>query len=353
MKSKTTLMITATPIEMMMGRLMKAPDHDASNGGAPAADTGQASGTPEKTEGLSTEKALEAEFDNFEDADGGTAASPDEADGDEDDEDDDEDADSEAGDDGEEEESEEADADLKPKKKNRAQERIDELTNESRSKEREAQLLREEVKRLGGDPDRIGREDDAIPEEPDPSKYQYGEQDVDYIRERAKYDTVMEMREKQAQASFKAQAAELDAKWTKNQAAALDRLPDFDEVVVKGAAENKWPCPPVIAVGIKDSDVGPDIAYHLASNPEEAKRLAELTPLEQAREFGRIEERLISKAARDARRAERQPNRVTKAPTPPKRQTRGTGAPPKKANYDTDDFRAFERAVDSKKLIRS
>lgn len=351
MNLKTTLMLSTTAIERSMGRFMKAPDHDAGSGGTPPAE-GQTGGAP-KEESLSTEEALEREFDNHDDVEDGGAASG-EADADEDDDDDfDDDEGDEAGD-GDEGADEDGDAeggDPKPKK-NRAQERIDELTNYGRSQEREAQRLREEVIRLGGNPDAVGDEAESL-EEPDPSKYQYGEQDVDYIREKAKYDTHMEIREKQAQATFKMQAAELDAKWAKNQAAAQARYADFDEVVVKGATENKWPCPPVVAVAIKDSEVGPDVAYHLASNPEDARRIAKLTPLEQAREFGRLEERLINKAAREARRAERQPKRVTKAPPPPKRQTRGTGAPPKKVNFDTEDFRAFERAVDSKKLIRS
>ena len=347
MKTKTTLMLSATPIERLMGRLMKAPDHDASGGSTPPAAGGQSSEAPK--EELSTEEALEREFNNH-DEDSGTTASPEDDGGDDDsDEEEDEDEDeSEADGDEEEEESDEnSEGDQKPKK-NRAHERIDELTNEVRFQEREVQKLRDEVTRLGGDPYAVGSTADA-PEAPDPSKYQYGEQDVDYIRDHAKYEAKMEVLETQAKAAFKAQAAELDLKWTKNQVEALKKYPDFDEVVVKGGSENKWPCPPVIAVAIKDSDVGADAAYHLASNPEEAKRIAALTPLEQAREFGRLEERLITKAARAARR-EQQPNRVTKAPPPPKRRTQGSGAT-KNQKFDTD-FAAFERQVDANKMIR-
>lgn len=348
MNLKTTLMISTTAIERSMGRFMKAPDHDASSGTPPPAD-GQSSGA--KAEDLSVEEALEREFDNHED-ESGTAASPEDDDGDDDsDEDEDEDDDEpEAdgdGDEGEDGSDEDSEGDQKPKK-NRARERIDELTNEVRFKEREAQRLRDEVTRLGGDPNAVGSTIE-VPEAPDASKYQYGEQDVDYIRDHAKYEAKMEVLENQAKATFKAQAAELDAKWTKNQVEAHKKYPDFDEVVVKGGSENKWPCPPVIAVAIKDSDVGADVAYHLASNPEEAKRIATLTPLEQAREFGRIEERLTIKAARAAKR-EKQPVRISKAPPPPKRRTQGSGAS-KNPKFDTD-FTAFEKQVDANKMIR-
>lgn len=351
MTLKTILMTTATPIERQMGRFMRAPDHGDAGGATPPADAGQStSGEPAKEESRSTQESLEAEFDNHEDEDGDAASSGDANEDDDDDYDDDDDESSEADGDEETDESDSDDsADQKSKKKSRAQERIDELTSYGRSKEREAQLLREEVVRLGGNPDAVGEE--AAPEEPDPSKYEYGEHDVDYIRERAKYDAKMEMLEERAKATFKAQAAELDAKWTKNQVEAHKKYPDFDEVVVKGAQENKWPCPPVVAVSIKDSDVGPDVAYHLASNPQEAERIAKLTPLEQAREFGNLEERLRSKAAR-AQRREQQSSKVTKAPKPPKRHIRGKGAK-KPTNFDTDDFRSFERAVDANKMIRT
>lgn len=347
MKLKTTL-LTATAIERSMGRLMKAPDHDASGSASTPAE-GQ-SGGGAKEESLSTEEALAKEFIN--DDEDGTAASPEDDDGaDDDDDDEDEEDESEAGDDGDEDDDdsgEESDDDQKPKK-SRAQERIDELTNQVRFKEREAQKLRDEVTRLGGDPNAVGSTSE-VPEAPDASKYQYGEQDVDYIRDQAKYEAKMEVLESQAKAAFAAQAAELDTKWTKSQIEALKKYPDFDEVVVKGGAENKWPCPPVVAVAIKDSAVGADVAYHLASNPEEAQRLANLTPLEQAREFGRLEERLTAKAARAARRGEKQPTRVTKAPPPPKRRTQGSGGK-KSINLDTD-FASFERTVDSNKMIR-
>tara|TARA_R110000868_G_C10515386_1_gene732551 strand:- start:53 stop:577 length:525 start_codon:yes stop_codon:yes gene_type:complete len=45
---------------------------------------------------------------------------------------------------------------------------------------------------------------------------------------------------------------------------------------------------------IKESDVGPEIAYHLGSNPKEAERISKLSPYQQAKEIGRIEAKLES-----------------------------------------------------------
>lgn len=43
---------------------------------------------------------------------------------------------------------------------------------------------------------------------------------------------------------------------------------------------------------ILESDIGPELLYHLGSSPREAARIASMTPLQQAREIGRIEANL-------------------------------------------------------------
>jgi len=44
-----------------------------------------------------------------------------------------------------------------------------------------------------------------------------------------------------------------------------------------------------MAQSIQYSDVGPEIAYHLGTNPKEADRISKLPPLLQAKEIGKIE----------------------------------------------------------------
>ena len=60
---------------------------------------------------------------------------------------------------------------------------------------------------------------------------------------------------------------------------------------------------------IADSDIGPQLAYHLAENKDAAARIAAMSPVQAARELGKIEARLT--AAKDA------PKPVSKAPPPP------------------------------------
>lgn len=55
-----------------------------------------------------------------------------------------------------------------------------------------------------------------------------------------------------------------------------------------------WYCSEVATQALKDSDLGPDIAYYLASNPEESKRIWDMNPVSQIREIGKIEAKLAA-----------------------------------------------------------
>lgn len=66
------------------------------------------------------------------------------------------------------------------------------------------------------------------------------------------------------------------------------RYDDFDQV----AYNPKLPITDVMAETIRASDIGPELAYHLGSNPKEAERISRLSPFLQAKEIGRIEAKL-------------------------------------------------------------
>ena len=70
--------------------------------------------------------------------------------------------------------------------------------------------------------------------------------------------------------------------------AARDKYEDFEQV----AYNNSLPITTVMAQTIQASDVGPDIAYYLGSNPREADRISRMSPYMQAKEIGKIEAKL-------------------------------------------------------------
>ena len=63
---------------------------------------------------------------------------------------------------------------------------------------------------------------------------------------------------------------------------------DFEQV----AYNPRLPITQVMAETIQASEIGPEVAYYLGSNPKEADRIAKLSPFLQAKEIGRIEAKL-------------------------------------------------------------
>ena len=74
---------------------------------------------------------------------------------------------------------------------------------------------------------------------------------------------------------------------------AREKYDDFEQV----AYNPKLPITDVMAETIQASDIGPDLAYWLGSNPKEADRIARLSPFLQAKEIGRIEAKLAADPA--------------------------------------------------------
>lgn len=71
---------------------------------------------------------------------------------------------------------------------------------------------------------------------------------------------------------------------------ARGKYDDFEQV----AYNPNVPITTVMAETIRASDVGPDVAYYLGSNPKEADRISRLSPYLQAKEIGKIEVKLAS-----------------------------------------------------------
>ncbi len=74
---------------------------------------------------------------------------------------------------------------------------------------------------------------------------------------------------------------------------------------------------------IADSEYGPEVAYYLADNPEEAERISKLSAAAAGRAIGRIESKFeasketAAEASKEAEQVVKQEPRVTKAPAPP------------------------------------
>lgn len=103
-----------------------------------------------------------------------------------------------------------------------------------------------------------------------------------YTEAMARYVTKQEMKgalaERETAAKTEranaAQAATA-ADWNKKVSASLKDMPDFNEVM---AEASDVPMPPHMQQAIMESDEGPRLAYYLAQHPEDAFRIAAMTP---------------------------------------------------------------------------
>ena len=106
---------------------------------------------------------------------------------------------------------------------------------------------------------------------------------------------------------------------------------DFEQV----AYNPSLPITNVMAEAIQSSDIGPEVAYFLGTNPKEAERISRLSPYVQAKEIGKIEGKL----------ADNPPvKKTSSAPQPISPVTaRTTGSPA----YDTTDPRSVKTMTTS------
>jgi hypothetical protein len=187
---------------------------------------------------------------------------------------------------------------------------------------------------------------------PDPANYHYGDTDAQYIADLARYEADKRYDERVATDEIKRQVTEVQKAHDARVEEAKELYPDYDEVVVQGAnpdpttGEPKWFCSHLMTLGIKTSEYGPAIAMDLASNKEESRRIAMLPPLDQAREFGRLEYKaeLAAKARKGEGGDEAVPQRAPGAPPPPPRAKGGSAV--NEIDPATDDFSDFEKRAD-------
>jgi hypothetical protein len=129
-----------------------------------------------------------------------------------------------------------------------------------------------------------------------------------------------------AQRDRQKEQAEIVEAYGEREEKARDKYDDFEDVVYNP----KLRITDVMAETIQYSDLGPDLAYWLGSNPKEAERIARLSPILQAREIGKIEVRLSDNPP---------VKKTTSAPTPISPVTaRSSGSP----SHDTTDPRSIK-----------
>lgn len=193
--------------------------------------------------------------------------------------------------------------------------RIDELTRYRREAERERDYWREMAMR--GNPQPAKAEDPPPPAAPkipsladfeyDESKYQAALIEFTKAEARREAEAVLKAeREREAQ-------ERVVKTWTEKAAEFAKSKPDYAEKVNDPTLPISTPMVKVIQA----SEIGPEVAYHLAENRELAAEIARLPAEAAAFAIGRLEGRLL--AQKEAAKASASRAAVSQAPPPPPR----------------------------------
>ena len=207
------------------------------------------------------------------------------------------------------------------------QRRIDEITRQRHEAERRAERLERLLEQLiqrnqaaspqtppgppGTAPQGAPPVQDFPPTRPAPTREQYDFDEERYLQ--AMVDWRLEQREaaerrrreadEQQRAAQQFQA-EFATRAQRIMAEGRERYPDF-EAAVSAVPGDIFDLPTALA--ISETEYPVEIAYHLAKNLDEAKRIASLPPIKKAVELGKLEARIANAA-----------KKTTQAPPPPK-----------------------------------
>lgn len=103
--------------------------------------------------------------------------------------------------------------------------------------------------------------------------------------------TDWKVEQKIAQQTVRQQEMQVATTFQERVAKARETHSDID-VIFKSPDEGGPWIDKAASEAIKESDIGPQIAYYLAKHPEEAIRIFDLSPIAQAKEIGKIEVKL-------------------------------------------------------------
>lgn len=188
----------------------------------------------------------------------------------------------------------------KPKKAG-LQKRFGELTRQREEAKREAEYWREQA--MKGQP-KADTEQKAT-DKPKPKAADYESYEA-FMEDLAdwKADQKLAERERQREQETQQERAtrefnELRSTFAERIEQAAEKYEDFEEV----AFSEDVPVSEAMATAIMQSELGPDLLYHLGQNPKEAARIAKLPPIAAVRELGKLEAKLSEPPTKRASKA--------------------------------------------------
>ena len=221
-----------------------------------------------------------------------------------------------------------------PEPKTFTQEELDKIVQKERAKAERA--IRREMAQAPQEPQGY-----LTGEPPDPKSFktalEYAEAKADFLAE-----------EKLARREYQQRVTTVDATYADREEAARDKYTDFDDVIQRHPKDGGPAISEFMAEAIKESEMGPEIAYYLGKNPKESHRIWDLSPLAQAREIGKIEASLTANPP--AKKASSAPDPITPVRRGTTTQTYDTTDPRSTKTMTASEWIEAERRRQAKKL---
>lgn len=221
----------------------------------------------------------------------------------------------------------------KPKARS-ANDRIAELTRDKHEVRRRADAAEARVRELESQAQPQPQQEQALEDvEPSPDDFDFGEADPAYVKALGAYAARQEFARLQKGRDEQDQIRSVAQTFQQREAAFAKDNPDYAEKI----SSKDLAISPQMARAIAVAEDGPAIAYHLASNPDEARRIAGITdPFALGTEMGAIRAQLANPPAA-------QPTKTVSDAPAPAPTTRGQGGR-YQVDPATQDFTAFDKA---------
>ena len=226
------------------------------------------------------------------------------------------------------------------KRPSRAKARIEALSSDKRAAIEYAEFHRKQADELRAKLDALQQTETAdVTEAPDISKYddasKWAADTRSYLEKQAERTAAKAVEQTLKARDIKQTEAQRKQQFTESLEAASEKYDDYWEVVYD---ENATFMNGQLLETVMEMPQAGDLVYHLNSNPEQARKLATMTPARMAAELGRLESTLTT----ETKPQEPKPN-LTKAPDPP---SEITGTPEGEVNLNKvgiDDYMRIRR----------
>jgi hypothetical protein len=231
----------------------------------------------------------------------------------------------------------ENDEEDKPKNKNGFQKRINKLTKEKSELNKRLADLESKFNSLSTGTSQNDKPAPKVDTELKEPKTEDFDDYADFIKEKAKYELKLEIAE-QKRAEEK---AKLDEESTKILKTFKDRVKKAEERYGSEKWDEVVKNEPQYSIAVRSeiisSEYGPDMIYYLFKNPEELNKINNMTPNNQIKAIGKIEDKLAQALTKP-----KSTSKISAAPEPIKSiNSKSTSANKKPDDMRLNDYRKF------------